>query len=649
MSYTVTFEPGHRQATAGEGRTLAEIAAQVGIELHRPCGGQGVCGRCAVLVQSGQMPQGGGETLGARMPDEGPWVLACQAAPVSDLVVDVSRAERLAAEAKRDVGDADLRASRAIARGDGFPLARTVSVRMTPPSINDSGSDLTRLLHDLRASGVKAKPLTVTLDALRTLPGVLREGKFRVSVTLADRCLTEEIIQVAPAPRGERGRSASSRPGAPEYGVAVDVGTTTVAAQLVDMARGQALGGAVARNDQRRYGEDVISRIIWSEEREQGLTDLRQAVLETLNSLIRHLAAGAGIDSSQVVAVSCAGNATMNALLLGIEAGAIRRAPHVPPVDEVGFFTGSQCGLCVHPEAAVHLHPSVSGFVGGDITAGVMATGIDQSSEPCLLIDVGTNGEIVVGSQDWLMCASCSAGPAFEGVGIGVGMPASSGAIERLRYDAEDDSLDYEVISRSPPAGVCGTGLLEALASLFEAGVIDRNGLFNQEAPTSRLRQAEFQLEFVLLPKGERGAEQDLVLTQADVEHLIRSKAAVHAGIAVLLRSVGLDIHSLGQVFIAGAFGTHLNLKAAVTIGMIPPVPVERITYAGNSSLIGAGMSLMSRASRERVRHLARNMTYLELSGDQSFMDEYVASLFLPHTDLQRFKQPVVDPAAGAA
>jgi uncharacterized 2Fe-2S/4Fe-4S cluster protein (DUF4445 family) len=417
----------------------------------------------------------------------------------------------------------------------------------------------------------------------------------------------------------------------------MDIGTTTVAGQLVDMTQAMSLGTAVHRNAQAQFGDDVISRILRSEEHPTGLRDLRASVLGTVNGLIRQLARSAGLRPTDIVAASIAGNATMTSFLLGIEAPAIRRAPHVPAAGDLPVFRAEEVGLEMNLAGAVYLHPAVSGFVGGDIVAGVLATGMDESADLSLLIDVGTNGEIVVGSSEWLTCCSCSAGPAFEGVGIEAGMQASRGAIEQVRYDASTDALELRVIGGGPPAGICGTGLLEALATLFEAGIIDRSGLFNADAPTRRLRQSGYQTEFVLVRQGELGAVLDIVLTQADVEHLIRSKAAVHAGITVLLRALGLRAEQIAKVYIAGGFGAHLNLEAAVKLGLIPDVPAERIEYAGNSSLRGACASLMSRAARERVSRIAQSMTYLELSGDPTFMDEYVASMFLPHTDLSRF------------
>jgi uncharacterized 2Fe-2S/4Fe-4S cluster protein (DUF4445 family) len=648
---TVTFEPGHRTVTVDEGTTLADAAACAGIHLPMSCGGQGLCGKCGVSIltakgrpadaASGPSQQGRGE--------DG-WVLACQEIVNSDLVVDVSRAERIAAQLDEGVSDGDVRDFQAVPRGDGRPLVRTVVVRMSPPSVQSNATDLSRLRRALRQVDPVLSPVTIGLKTLQTLPTVLRRNQFQVAVTVADQGETVRIVSVteadarrggAAAPASRRARAGDAHPLAPVHGVAIDIGTSTVAVQLVDTTHALSLGTAVRRNAQAQYGEDVISRIIRSEEHPTGLADLRAAVLDTINDLLRQATRSAGIHSKDIMAASIAGNATMTSFLLGIDAAAIRRAPHVPAASDLPVFTGEEVGLRMNPAGAVYLHPGVSGFVGGDITAGVLATGMDETKQLSLLIDVGTNGEIVVGSSEWLSCCSCSAGPAFEGVGIEAGMQASRGAIEQVHYDAESDTLDYRVIGKAAPVGICGTGLLETLAALFEAGVLDRSGLFNESFPTERLRRGEYQHEFVLVRRGEHDAKNDIVLTQADVGHLIRSKAAVHAGITVLLRAVGLQTERTEKVYIAGAFGAHLNLPAAVTIGMIPDIPAERIEYAGNSSLRGACASLVSKAARDRMRRIARGMTYIELSGDPTFMDEYVASMFLPHTDLSRFPSAV--------
>lgn len=634
----VRFEPGNRAVSVEEGTTLADAAAAAGVRLAMACGGQGVCGQCAVLVHP-DLPS----NEEAQPEGQGTWVLACQTPVKENVVVDVTRAERLAARLEEAVSDADVRLLEEVSRGDGRPLVRTMTVRMSPPSVQDNASDLSRLRRALRQIDPSLKSVTIELEVLQNLPGLLRRSDWQVNVTIADLGDTARIIAVTPTQAGAaadagRAKTTSGRQAlSTAHGVAIDVGTSTVAVQLVDMAHAISLGVAVERNAQSRYGEDIISRIIYAEEHPSGLEELRAAILETINDLLAQVTRSAGLQSRDIVAASVAGNTTMTSLLLGIEASAIRRAPHIPPARDLPVFTGAEVGLRMHPRGVIFFHPAVSGFVGGDITAGVVATGIDQSDELCLLIDVGTNGEIVVGNSEWLTCCSCSAGPAFEGVGIQAGMHAVRGAIEHVRYDASSDAVEYRVIGRAAPAGICGTGLLEALASLFQAGVIDRNGMFNADFPTKRLRQGEFQLEFVVVPQGENGAERDIVLTQADVEHLIRSKAAVHAGITFLLNAVGLSSEQIEKFYIAGAFGTHLDLASAITIGMVPEVPPSRIEYAGNSSLRGACASLMGRTARDRVRHVAQNITYVELSGEPAFMEEYVASMFLPHTDLSRF------------
>jgi uncharacterized 2Fe-2S/4Fe-4S cluster protein (DUF4445 family) len=623
---TVRFEPEGQSVSVEEGALLAEAAAQVGIRLNRTCGGQGTCGRCEVVVRQGDVRPQRAATWSERAHRQGRAVRACQAVVASDLVVFVPHSSRVTDFAPPSLEILpEARREQFLVDGRTTPLARRLHAALALPSASDYASDLDRLRRYAREDCGLRADLDISLDQLRALPPTLRRHDFDVSLTVAEargRCRVMEVGPVEPAP---------------PWGLAVDVGTSTVVVELVSLEEGRAADVVTRRNGQTRYGADVISRIVWSEEHPHGLDDLRAAVLETINGLTAAVLRHEGVEADDIIAVSVAGNTTMMSFLLGIDARPIRRAPHVPPASALPMLTADELRLQVAPHAAVHVMPAVSGFVGGDISAGVLATGMAEDSEIRLLVDVGTNGEMVVGNREWLMCASCSAGPAFEGVGIEAAAHATRGAIESLDYDPATDKMLFETIGDSPPIGICGTGLVEALAALARAGLVDRAGQVNLDMASPRTRVRDDEAEVVLVWAEEAETNTDMCLRQSEIDNLMRSKAAVYAGITCMLRAVGLSVDDLAEVQLAGAFGNRLDVEKTVAIGMLPDLPRERIKFVGNTSLAGAYLALVSRVARETVADLAAKMTYRELGADLAFTEEFVAAMFLPHTDLARF------------
>jgi uncharacterized 2Fe-2S/4Fe-4S cluster protein (DUF4445 family) len=327
----------------------------------------------------------------------------------------------------------------------------------------------------------------------------------------------------------------------------------------------------------------------------------------------------------------------MTHLLLGIDPAAIRREPYVPALKTAPTLRASEVGLDIHPWAPIYLAPCVSSYVGGDITAGVMATAMAESPRLTLFIDMGTNGEMVIGSQEWLVCCSCSAGPAFEGSGVEYGMYATVGAIERLSYDPEADLVEWMTIGEAKPRGICGSGLVDALAALLRAGVVDRAGRIDLGFQSRRVRVRNERPEFVFVWGEEVGRPDDISLGEDGIQNLIRSKAAVYAGAETLLESLGLEAGSVEQILVAGAFGNYLDAESAVMIGLLPDVPLERIRFVGNTAVAGARLALLNRSARRRMEELSRRMTNFELSVTPGYMEKYVSGLFLPHTDLRRF------------
>ena len=389
-------------------------------------------------------------------------------------------------------------------------------------------------------------------------------------------------------------------------------------------------------NAQISYGEDVITRIVFSR-KDEGLKRLQEVVVATINGVIGELLSTSGVPVDQVSHLVFAGNTTMTHLVLGLDPKYIMLDPYTPTANFIPPVRAVNIGLNVGEHVFAYIFPCVASYVGGDIVAGVLGSGVFQRDEVTLFIDVGTNGEIVVGNKDWLTCTSCSAGPAFEGAGIKFGMRAGKGAIEQVKINPSTCEPMILTIGRAQPAGICGSGLIDAVAELFEAGVIDQNGKFDRELPTNRVRQGESGWEYVLSYAAESHIGRDIVLTEVDLDNLIRAKAAVYAGCKTLLDSVGLTFEDVQRVIIAGGFGHSIDLEKAQTIGLLPDVAPEKFLFVGNGSLLGARLLSFSRDLLKETERIARTMTNVELSNNPGFMDEFVAALFIPHTNESAF------------
>jgi uncharacterized 2Fe-2S/4Fe-4S cluster protein (DUF4445 family) len=569
------------------GTLIHEAAIRAGIHsIELPCGGQGTCDQCLVDVG-------------------GRYVQACQTPIVADQVVRILEnkvAEMLV------VGDSHLLARNLLPEpGKLTPLYMTEKLVVPPATIDEHYSDWNRLRRALNEKHPDCF-LSASLPVLRQLASALRESDGEVTVGMREFAGGFHVLEVAP------GFTKQS-----SLGLAIDIGTTTVAVQLVELDSGRVLWTRTSYNLQLRRGADVISRIDYARTPER-LDELRELVLETINALIR------GMDArpDQIRAASIAGNTTMIHLLLGLQPKYIREAPYVPTVNPTPAFTAAEVGLAIHPQAVVECAPGVGSYVGGDITAGLLSTEIPSNRDGVFLfMDIGTNGEIVIGNADWMVACACSAGPAFEGAGIKCGMRATQGAIERV---AIGEAVSYKVIGDGKPAGICGSGLISLLGELFKAGIVDQSGHFHDGSDS------------FLIESGERTESgEDLVITQSDIENLIRTKAAIYAACTLILENVGLKRTDISRVFIAGGFGRYLQIPDAIRIGMLPDLPLKRFSYIGNSALTGAYIALLSSGHRRKLAQIASQMTYVDLSSDPRYMDAYIKAMFLPHTDSDQF------------
>ncbi|MEW6243434.1 MAG: ASKHA domain-containing protein [Bacillota bacterium] len=626
MAYRVRFVPDNAEVLVPEGTDLLRAATLAGLQIKSSCGGDGVCGRCAVSIREGRVDEGNA-SIPEKLRKRG-LVLACRARVMGDTVVFVPEESKVATHHVL-TGDAEHarllteKETEGAGRYAFSPLGKKVSVSLDEPTLTENAADLARLTARLKKGGLDE--VETPLSTLRRLPRVLRECSFRADVYAARTGHGYSIVDVRP---GHKETSA--------LGLAVDIGTTTCVVHLVDLSSGITLERRGSYNRQARYGDDVISRIIHASEGGEKLAELQQAVIGTINDLTAEALSETGRSKDDVIAVVMAGNTTMSHLALAVPPDFIRLEPYIPAATHFGVVRAREIGLVAHPEAVVHTVPSVASYVGGDIVSGVLASDLAHSDEVALFIDIGTNGEMVLGNRDWMVACACSAGPCFEGGGISCGMRATPGAIQRVRVDA-DGEVYVSTVGGERPSGVCGSGLVDCLSSLRRAGVIDRSGQFQTDAGFPRMRQTPDGWEYVLVWGRDSRNGEDIAITEDDVKNLLRAKGAVYAGIRSLLRAVDLPMEAVERIYIAGGFGSYLNVQDAVAIGLIPDVSPEKYVFLGNSSIKGARMCLLSEEALAEADELARKITYLELSVGNTFMEEFVSAMFIPHTDLSLF------------
>ncbi|MBW1644064.1 MAG: DUF4445 domain-containing protein, partial [Deltaproteobacteria bacterium] len=420
------------------------------------------------------------------------------------------------------------------------------------------------------------------------------------------------------------------------FAIAMDIGTTTIYGQILDLKSGEVLAENGDFNGQISFGEDVISRIVYAE-KAGGLKKLQEVVIKTINTVIDSIIKQAGIDSDEISTITLAGNTTMTQLMLSVNPKYIRRSPYVPASTIYPPIRAFDLGMNLKEHVTALIYPQVSSYVGGDIVAGVMGSGMYRTEELTLYMDIGTNAEIVIGNKDWLACAACSAGPAFEGGGIKLGMRAAKGAIEDFSLDPVTLEPMLVTIGKVRPKGICGSGLITMVATMFEMGVIDNRGKFNRDLDTERIREVDGIYEYVIAWKDETQIDREVVITEIDIENLIRAKGAVYSGCMTLLSEVGMSIQDVERIILAGGFGSYVDLEKAMIIGLLPEIEADKVTFVGNGSLMGAKMSSLTNRIRRDVVEVTKKMTNFELSETPSYMDNYMAALFLPHTDIDMF------------
>jgi uncharacterized 2Fe-2S/4Fe-4S cluster protein (DUF4445 family) len=628
LSCTVHFNPDGKSGTVARGATVLAAAEAAGVYVNSICGGDGLCGKCRVIVREGEVKSKPTALLDRDEIRVG-YILACETQVLGNLHIEVPEETRLTGKPSF-AGEEALRFGKGSSQHGRVkayafePLSRKLFLAMSPPNLDDNLGDLERVYREIDAAG--SYPIMQTgLFNLRKLASLLRDSRYRITATVGQRGKTAEVVQFEAEDTTRR-----------NFGVAVDVGTTTVVANLVDLGSGEIISRKATYNSQIRFGEDVITRIMHTVEQPEGLEKLHDCVVTDINNLINAMMEESGISHIDVTYLVAAGNTTMTHLLLGLEVANIRREPYIPTANTIPVIRATEAGVSINGRGLLCCLPGPGPFVGSDITADVISCGMHELAELSLLIDLGTNGEVVLGSREWMMCCSASAGPAFEGGGLRCGIRATEGAIERVAINALG-AFSFKVIGRSRPKGICGSGLIDLVAELFKAGFIDKSGHFQREEHVPGLREGENGPEMVLAPGTETATGRDITINEDDLAIFIRSKGAIYTAAEALLARAGLDFTGIQRIFIAGGFGNYVDVGNAILIGLFPDLPMDRFEFIGNGSLIGARMCLVSREALADAEEVARRMTYIDLSTDAKFMNDFTSSLFLPHTAVEKF------------
>lgn len=632
---TFSFEDGSMVETfANAGDNLLEVARSANVAIDAPCSGNGACGKCRVQLKSGELESK--KTL--HISDEeyqAGWRLSCCSkisADVNVLVPDIASAYK----SRMKVADLSSKEEIAIfenAKSDiqlaGIELKNSlevVDVLMDVPSLDDTMPDNERLTRALRKY-LNINRVRIPYVVLKKLPDVLRENNFAVKCVIratSDDMYVYDIF----------GKDEDVIIG----GLAIDIGTTTVSAVLINMENGEILAKSSAGNGQIRFGADVINRIVESQ-KPGGQKKLQDAVIkETINPMIHEMCKSAKFPKDHIYRMCVASNTTMNHLFAGINADPLRTEPYIPAFFKTNSLFASDVGVDINKDAHIIMAPNIGSYVGGDITAGTLVSQIWNRPEFSLFIDLGTNGELVFGNSDFMMSCACSAGPAFEGGDISCGMRATDGAIEACTIDKETMEPTYKIVgdSGTKPVGLCGSGIIDVISELYICGIINPKGKFIREG--KRIKHDKYGMgSYILAFEEEAGSVKDVEITEVDIDNFIRAKGAIFSAIRTMLTSLDFDVSMIDDVYVAGGIGSGINMQNAVNIGMFPDIPIEKFHYIGNSSLTGAYLMLLSTPAEKKTYELASNMTYMELSTVPIYMDEFVGACFIPHTDTSMF------------
>jgi uncharacterized 2Fe-2S/4Fe-4S cluster protein (DUF4445 family) len=620
--FLVTFLPDDVRIKVSKDTNLLEAAQKADIYVNASCNGQGSCGKCRLILESGTVKNIPTSLLSDGEKEKG-YILACQTKITENIVIRIPE-ETLEKKLKTaGMGDeATQKLSGLVKEFD--PMVKKYTLKLEPPTMEDTVSDLERLKRSLKQAGCDTLKMSSGIKVMRQLTQALRQDNWKVTASVLQKKCSSELVDVRPVQQDEN-----------SLGMAVDLGTTSIVVYMVDMQTGEVLSAASGHNSQASCGDDVINRIVCSEK--EGIKKLQKMALSTINNLSQRALTSLTHTHKNIENIAISGNTTMVHLLLGIDARYIRREPYIPTISEFPIIKAGTIGLKAAPYAGVFVMPGPAGYVGGDIVSGILYTGFHNNNDLTLFIDVGTNGEIVLGNNEFLMTASCSAGPAFEGGGIRWGMRAEDGAIEKITLDPETFEPKYLTVDNKTARGICGSGMIDLLSEMHMKGVLGQDGRFKLDSTHPRMTVFNDESAFILEFAKNIDTQEDIIFTQSDIRSLTLSKAAIYAGFTVLLEEVGMDFSMVAQMIITGGFGQYLDIEKAITIGLFPDIEREKFKYMGNSSIAGAYMALLSNTYRQQAIQISNSMTYVDFSSNTRFMDEFTKAQFLPHTDMKLF------------
>jgi uncharacterized 2Fe-2S/4Fe-4S cluster protein (DUF4445 family) len=624
----VIFQPSGRRGEIPEGKTVLEASRSLGVGIESVCGGKKSCGKCRIQIESGTFDQHGitshPDHLSPLTEEEGKFLreeersegvrLACAAAIQGDVLIFVPEESR--------TGKQVIRKDASEKRISLNPAVRLFPVTLIPPSLNDPLGDYERLVAALEERfGLKG--LEIDYPALLGLPGALRQGKWTITAAIR---MEREILAVFPGEVDDA------------YGLAIDVGSTTVAGYLCSLRTGCIIGTESLMNPQVTYGDDVIARITYVMDHPDGMKKIRGAIIECLNDLIRIVTGDHGLSPADILDITLVGNTAMHHLFLGIDPHALGFSPFTPAVHRSLDVKARDLGLKAHPAANVHILPVEAGFVGADNVGVLIAEEPYRRDEMVLIIDVGTNGEMVMGNRERLLSASCATGPALEGAHIRFGMRAAPGAIERIQIDPETLEVSFKIIGEecwrpelriTSAKGICGSGIIDGVAELYRVGIIDRSGRFRTDSVTPRLRLTDGKPEFVIAWPEETSLERAITISQQDVRNVQLAKGALYAGAKLMMKRLGIT--KLDRVVLAGAFGSYIDKTEAMILGMFPDCDLDHVSSVGNAAGDGARIALLNRDKRVEAEVVAKEVEYLELTLAKEFQEEFMAAMFIPH------------------
>ncbi|MGQ9615440.1 MAG: ASKHA domain-containing protein [Spirochaetota bacterium] len=617
-NFKVTFQPDGKTVYVLPGTSIFEAAGEAGIILRADCGGRGTCGQCRVRVIQGKYEERGSERFFTDKELKRGNVLACRAEIKSDITIEVPISSRFFEQKILTEGiERPLKLS---------PNVKKIFIKVDEPTLTDQRSDLDRVWDALKLGNPGPR---VSVEVLRRLPIKLRKSNYSATIVLNG----DEIIGIEAGDKSDR-----------NYGVAVDIGTTTVVGYLLDLNTGVQLAVSSMTNPQTNYGDDVISRIHYTTIEEDGLDNLHRQIISCINTIIEDLVKQAGIERKFIYEVTTTGNTTMNHLFLKLNPQYLSLNPYVGVLRTGIDVRASELGLQINRYGKVYTMPNIAGFVGGDTVAVILSSEIHKSRELKFAIDIGTNGELVMGNRERLIACSTAAGPAFEGARITFGMRAAEGAIEQVVIT--ENEIVVNTIGNARPVGICGTGLIDCIAELLRIGVIDHRGklLNRDELPPGlpdfvkdRLIEDEkFGISFILVPENETQTGNPILLTQKDIRETQLAKGAIFAGYQILKQILGVKDSDITEVLLAGAFGNYIRRHQAKRVGLLPDVPTEKIKFIGNAAGSGAKMVLLARELREEASEISRNTQYIELGAHKDFQKVFAESMFFPETETSR-------------